>query len=180
MPILKTSKRAKLADKKVQPGSHDPGRLRSPHSRHRGLHWARPGGRNPAGVGEPRRCATGGGRRCWAPATGPSSTAWWTTSCAIRLESPGWVSPGRSPAHLGELKKFNYERIYLNPKIKTQHHKIRTHGASAIFDHYLSQLRNGKTTAPARYFPRVLGSDGARVPGGVLTAGEWCATILPA
>ena len=41
---------------------------------------------------------------------------------------------------LRELKKFNYDNIYLNPKIKTQHHKIRRM-VHDLFEHYLEELQ---------------------------------------
>ena len=54
-----------------------------------------------------------------------------------------WV--GFSP-EIGEalraLKQFNYDRIYLNPKIKTQHHKIRRM-VHHLFDYNLAELRKG-------------------------------------
>ncbi len=45
---------------------------------------------------------------------------------------------------LAELKRFNLERIYLNPKIKSQHAKIEAI-YRALFEQYLDDLQAGRT-----------------------------------
>jgi len=57
---------------------------------------------------------------------------------------------GFSPAvgqALGRLKTFNYQRIYLHPRIKTEHHKIREMFLR-LFDHFLDDLRRERTASP--------------------------------
>lgn len=44
---------------------------------------------------------------------------------------------------LADLKRFNLERIYLNPKIKSQHHKIEAI-YWALFEMYVDDLKKGR------------------------------------
>jgi len=55
-----------------------------------------------------------------------------------------WVgfSPEMGQA-LGELKRFNLERIYLDPRIKKEHPKIEK-AFNLLFDHYLEDLVSGR------------------------------------
>jgi len=55
-------------------------------------------------------------------------------------------SPRISEA-LRELKSFNYERIYLNPKIKSQSHKIKIL-FEWIVDRFLNDLKNDRQNSP--------------------------------
>ncbi len=55
-------------------------------------------------------------------------------------------SPEVSQA-LARLKRFNLERIYLNPRIKGQHPKIEK-AFSLLFDHYLQDLEAERRTSP--------------------------------
>jgi dGTPase len=59
-----------------------------------------------------------------------------------------WVgfSPGVGEA-LTLLKRFNYERIYLHPLIKTEHAKIKE-GFFRLFDRYLADLKQNRTESP--------------------------------
>lgn len=57
---------------------------------------------------------------------------------------------GFSPAvgqALGRLKTFNYQRIYLHPRIKTEHHKIHEM-FRRLFDHFLDDLRRERRSSP--------------------------------
>ena len=49
--------------------------------------------------------------------------------------------------YLQELKKFNYQNIYLHPKTKTNLPLIQN-CYETLFAHYLTQLKNGHTTKP--------------------------------
>ena len=55
-------------------------------------------------------------------------------------------SPGVFAA-LKELKKFNYQAIYLNPKIKTQNNKIRRM-FELLFEKYLNDLKDNRKDSP--------------------------------
>ncbi len=55
-------------------------------------------------------------------------------------------SPEVAQAH-AELKKFNYQRIYLHPSIKTEHTKIRAM-FHRLFEHYLDDLRHERRDSP--------------------------------
>jgi dGTPase len=44
---------------------------------------------------------------------------------------------------LAALKEFNYQRIYLNPAIKTEHHKLKS-AIHTLFDVYLDDLVRGQ------------------------------------
>ena len=48
---------------------------------------------------------------------------------------------------LARLKAFNYQRIYLHPRIKTEHHKIRDI-YHRLFDRYLDDLRHDRRSSP--------------------------------
>jgi dGTPase len=48
---------------------------------------------------------------------------------------------------LAELKAFNYQRIYLHPRIKTEHGKIRAI-YHRLFDQYLDDLRHERRASP--------------------------------
>ncbi len=48
---------------------------------------------------------------------------------------------------LARLKSFNLKRIYLHPRIKTQHHKIRNI-IHTLFDRYLEDLRQERSQSP--------------------------------
>lgn len=53
---------------------------------------------------------------------------------------------------LNELRKFNYEKIYRNPKIKTQSHKIENM-FNQLFEKYYQDLENGNSDSPIyQYF----------------------------
>ena len=53
---------------------------------------------------------------------------------------------------LNELRKFNYEKIYHNPKIKTQSHKIEN-VFKQLFEKYYQDLENGNSDSPIyQYF----------------------------
>jgi dGTPase len=82
-------------------------------------------------------------KRFWATPTGPWSTNW----CRILIQnSLGSKRLGFSP-EMGEalaaLKEFNYQRIYLNPAIKTEHHKLKS-AIHTLFDVYLDDLVRGQ------------------------------------
>jgi dGTPase len=65
-----------------------------------------------------------------------------------RSSGLNWVgfSPGVGEA-LALLKRFNYERIYLHPMIKTEHAKIKE-GFFRLFEHYLNDLKQNRTGSP--------------------------------
>jgi dGTPase len=48
---------------------------------------------------------------------------------------------------LGELKEFNLNRIYLNPKIKSEHSKIRQ-AFHSLFDSFLADLKSNREQSP--------------------------------
>ncbi len=50
-------------------------------------------------------------------------------------------------AALGELKKFNYKNIYLNPQIKTEEKKVKR-TFELVFEHLLADLDKGKGDLP--------------------------------
>ncbi|MCB2188352.1 MAG: HD domain-containing protein [Deltaproteobacteria bacterium] len=50
-------------------------------------------------------------------------------------------------AALGRLKEFNLHRIYLNPRIKTEHGKIRE-AYHRLFERFLADLRERRTASP--------------------------------
>lgn len=57
---------------------------------------------------------------------------------------------GFSPAvrqALAAMKRFNYERIYLHPRIKSEHAKIRL-GFHRLFDQYLDDLATDRRVSP--------------------------------
>ena len=47
---------------------------------------------------------------------------------------------------LQKLKKFNYEKIYLNKKLKRDHEKI-IHGFGVLFKLFLTDLKEGRKTS---------------------------------
>ena len=64
--------------------------------------------------------------------------------------SAGRDQVGFSPAvsrALASLKRFNLERIYLNPRIKSQHSKIKD-AFSLLFEHYLQDLEADRRESP--------------------------------
>jgi dGTPase len=52
---------------------------------------------------------------------------------------------------LGILKRFNYERIYLNPLVKADHHKV-ARIFSVLFEELLSDLKKGRRDSPVVAF----------------------------
>ena len=52
---------------------------------------------------------------------------------------------------LNELRKFNYEKIYHNPKIKTQSHKIENM-FKQLFEKYYQDLENGNSDSPIYHY----------------------------
>lgn len=66
------------------------------------------------------------------------------------MQSAGTPSVGFSAAvgqALGELKQYNLENIYLDPRIKSQHAKIEK-AFDLLFEHYLEDCEKGREESP--------------------------------